>query len=204
MQNNLKGLYVLSDDSLTPPQTILAQMKEVLEFGVSIIQLRDKTRSDAELEPIAQDLQKLCKEYGATFIINDRINLAQKIGADGLHIGIDDGSLHEARRILPNAIIGVSCYGDIERAKEAAEGGADYVAFGSFFPSPTKPHSKTVLLEIIQKAKAELSVPICVIGGINSENIHLVKDADMISIVSAAYTPNSISQNLASLQKAIS
>lgn len=204
MQNNLKGLYVLSDDSLTPPQTILAQMKEVLEFGISIIQLRDKTRSDAELEPIARDLQKLCKEHGATFIINDRINLAQKIGADGVHIGIEDGSLHEARLLLPHAIIGVSCYGDLERAKEAVEGGADYVAFGSFFPSPTKPHSKTVPLEIIQKAKAELSVPICVIGGINSENIHLVKDADMISVVSAAYTPNFISQNLASLQKAIS
>ena len=204
MQNNLKGLYVLSDDFLTPPQTIHEQMKEALEFGVRIIQLRDKTRSDAELEPIARDLQKLCKEYNGTFIINDRIHLAQKIGADGLHIGIEDGSLHGARLLLPNAIIGVSCYGDIKRAKEAEEGGADYVAFGSFFPSPTKPQSKTVPLKIIQRAKAKISVPICVIGGIDSQNIHLVKDADMISIVSAAYKPNSISQNLASLQKAIS
>jgi thiamine-phosphate pyrophosphorylase len=204
MHDNLKGLYVLSDDSLTPPQTILEQMKEVLEFGVRIIQLRDKTRSDNELEPIARDLQSLCKDFGATLIINDRINLAQKIGADGVHIGIEDGSLHEARLLLPRAIIGVSCYGDLDRAKEAVEGGADYVAFGSFFPSPTKPHSKTVPLEVIRRAKEELSVPICVIGGINNQNIHLVKESDMISIVSAAYTPNSISQNLASLQKAIS
>lgn len=203
MHDNLKGIYVLSDDTLTPPQTILTQMKEVLEFGVRVIQLRDKTRSDEELEPIARDLQNLCKDFGSTFIINDRINLAQKIGADGVHIGIEDGSLHEARLLLPNAIIGVSCYEDLDRAKEAVEGGADYVAFGSFFPSPTKPHSKTVPLEIIRRAKEELSVPICVIGGINSQNIHLVKESDMISIVSAAYTPNSISQNLASLQKAI-
>ena len=204
MQNNLKGLYVLSDDFLTPPQTIHEQMKEALEFGVRVIQLRDKTRSDADLEPIARDLQKLCKEYNATFIINDRVHLAQKIGADGLHIGIDDGSLHEARLLLPNAIIGVSCYGDIKRAKEAEEGGADYVAFGSFFPSPTKPQSKTIPLKIIQRAKSEISLPICAIGGINSQNIHLVKDAHMIAIVSAAYKPNSISQNLASLQRAIS
>jgi len=196
-------LYVLTDDILTPRESIMAQTKEVLDAGVRTIQLRDKTHSDTDLLPLAKAMVALCDVYGAKLIINDRVNLALNANAHGVHIGLEDGSLEEARALLPEAIIGVSCYGDLERAKKAQEGGASYVAFGSFFPSPTKPHTKTVPLDIIGQAKATLSIPVCVIGGINASNIHLVKDADMISVVSAAYGPDSIAQNIQDLTKGL-
>lgn len=196
-------LYVLTDDILTPRESIMAQTKEVLDAGVRTLQLRDKTHSNADLLPLVKAMVALCNVYGAKLIINDRVNLALNANAHGVHIGLEDGSLEEARALLPDAIIGVSCYGDLERAKKAQEGGASYVAFGSFFPSPTKPHTKTVPLDIIAQAKATLSIPVCVIGGINASNIHLVKDADMISVVSAAYGPDSIAQNIQDLTKGL-
>ncbi|MBE0495728.1 MAG: thiamine phosphate synthase [Campylobacterales bacterium] len=196
-------LYVLTDDILTPRESIMAQTKEVLDAGVRTLQLRDKTHSDADLLPLVKAMVALCNVYGAKLIINDRVNLALNANAHGVHIGLEDGSLEEARSLLPEAIIGVSCYGDVERAKRAQEGGASYVAFGSFFPSPTKPHTKTVPLDIIAQAKATLSIPVCVIGGINASNIHLVKDADMISVVSAAYGPHGIAQNIQDLAKGL-
>jgi thiamine-phosphate pyrophosphorylase len=203
MQNKLKGLYVLTDDKLTPLSTITSQVKELLESQVKVIQFRDKIHSDSQIAPIAQELQNLCTEFEATFIINDRVDLAKKIGADGVHIGMDDTSLTKARKLLPNAIIGVSCYGDLNRAKEAQKLGASYVAFGACFSSSTKPQAKPISLEIIKKAKEEISIPICVIGGINKNNIHLVKDADLISVVSAAYKPDTIAKNISSLQRAL-
>jgi thiamine-phosphate pyrophosphorylase len=203
MQNKLKGLYVLTDDKLTPLSTITSQVKELLESQVKVIQFRDKIHSDSQIAPIAQELQNLCTEFEATFIINDRVDLAKKIGADGVHIGMDDTSLTKARKLLPNAIIGVSCYGDLNRAKEAQKLGASYVAFGACFSSSTKPQAKPISLEIIKKAKEEISIPICVIGGINKKNIHLVKDADLISVVSAAYKPDTIAKNISSLQRAL-
>jgi len=203
MQNKLKGLYVLTDDKLTPLSTITSQVKELLESQVKVIQFRDKIHSDSQIAPIAQELQNLCTEFKATFIINDRVDLAKKIGADGVHIGMDDTSLTKARKLLPNAIIGVSCYGDLNRAKEAQKLGASYVAFGACFSSSTKPQAKPISLEIIKKAKEEISIPICVIGGINKNNIHLVKDADLISVVSAAYKPDTIAKNISSLQRAL-
>ena len=198
-----KKLYVLTDDILTPQETLLDQTEELLKAGVQTLQLRDKSHSDAVLLPLAKAMVALCDAYGASLIINDRVGLAHEANAHGVHIGQEDGSLEEARALLPEALIGVSCYGDLERAKRAQEGGANYVAFGSFFPSPTKPHAKTVPLDIIARAKATLSIPVCVIGGINASNIHLVKDADMISVVSAAYKPHTITQNIQNLTQGL-
>ena len=161
-------LYILTDDILTPRESIMAQTKEVLDAGVRTLQLRDKTHSDADLLPLVKAMVALCNVYDARLIINDRVSLALNANAHGVHIGLEDGSLEEARALLPDALIGVSCYGDLERAKRAQEAGASYVAFGSFFSSPTKPHSKTVPLDIITQAKATLSIPVCVIGGINT------------------------------------
>jgi len=199
----LKGLYVLTDASLTPKQTILSQIERVLSSGVSVIQYRDKYASDEEAELTCKALQDLCTRYNALFIIDDRLALAKKIGADGLHVGEDDVSFEEARAVLgEEKIIGVSCYGDIQRAKKYEALGADYVAFGSFFPSPTKPHSKVVPLDVLEEAKKALHVPICAIGGINLSNIADIAHYEiaMVSLISAVYENDTIEANILQLK----
>ncbi len=195
-----KGLYVITDEKLTPDDTVVEQISTVLQAGVKIIQYRNKNNSDNEVEEICIQLQQLCTLHGATFIIDDRPHLAQKIQADGLHIGRNDISLQDARLIFSNGIIGVSCYGSIRKALEAQDQGAGYVAFGSFYHSPTKPHSGIVSMSVLQKAKEALSIPICAIGGINVTNIHEISahGPDMISVVSAVFEGD-IKYNIAKL-----
>ena len=199
----LKGIYVLTDAHLTPKDTILQQMERVLKSGVSVIQFRDKYASDDEAEFTCKALQALCNRYKALFIIDDRLALAKKIDADGLHVGEDDVSFEEARAVLgKDKIIGVSCYGDIQRAKHYEALGADYVAFGSFFASPTKPNSKMVPLDVLEEAKKVLQVPICAIGGINVQNISSIVayDIAMYSVISAVYEKDRIEENLQKLR----
>ena len=144
-------------------------------------------------------LQALCDIYEAIFIIDDRLEIAHRIDADGLHIGKDDVSYEEARALLgKEKIIGVSCYGDIKRALHYAALGADYVAFGAFFPSPTKPNSAVVSHTLLNDAKACLNVPICAIGGINEENIAQLSQYDiaMYSLISAVYKEDTIEENV--------
>lgn len=202
----LLGLYVLTDATLTPEETMLEQIERVLKSGVKVIQYRDKDATDEEAEKQCLRLQALCDYYEAVFIIDDRLELAHRINADGLHVGEDDVSYEEARALLgADKIIGVSCYGNIERAQKYATLGADYVAFGSFFPSPTKPHAKVVEPEVLKVAKEKLSVPICAIGGISEENIHLLSryDIAMYSLISAVYKDDTIEENLQKLQAKI-
>jgi len=198
----LSGLYVITDEYLTPDETVHQYIEEALKSGASVVQYRNKTKSDDEVEEICRELQRLCSSYHVPFIIDDRPHLAAKIGADGLHIGKNDMQIQEARKIFPTGIIGVSCYGSIKKAKEAEEEGADYVAFGSFFPSPTKPHSGVISMNVLHKAKEALEIPVCAIGGISQTNIQQVAAAgpDMISVVSAAFEGD-ISQNISNLIK---
>lgn len=200
MDKRLQGLYAITDEILTPDDTVLTQVREALEAGVKILQYRNKNARDSELKGICESLQALCKAYGALFIIDDRPHLAAVIGADGLHIGKDDMPLSEAREIFPLGIIGVSCYGSVKKALEAQEEGASYVAFGSFFSSPTKPHSGIVSKSVVTKAKESLEIPVCVIGGISTSNIHEMAalGPDMISVVSAVFDGN-ITHNVKNL-----
>jgi len=205
-KEDLKGLYVLTDATLTPDETMLEQIERVLKSGVRVIQYRNKYATAEEAEKQCIRLQALCDVYEAIFIIDDRLDIAYRINADGLHVGEDDVSYEEARALLgDDKIIGVSCYGDIERAKKYANLGADYVAFGSFFPSPTKPHAKVVSPEILQSAKEQLRVPICAIGGINENNIELLScyDIAMYSLISAVYKEDAIEENLEKLHAKI-
>lgn len=202
MLKNKISLYAITDDYLTPDETVLEQVKESLDAGIEILQYRNKIKSDTEVRDICIALQKMCKEYSVPFIIDDRPELAQEIGADGLHIGKDDTPIKEARAIFTDGIIGVSCYGSVRKALEAEAEGASYVAFGSFFPSPTKPHSGIVSRSVIQKAKDAVNIPICVIGGISHTNVHeIVKEKpDMISLVSSVYD-GCITSNVKNLLK---
>jgi len=198
----LKGLYVITDEYLTPDETVHAYIEEALKAGASIVQYRNKTKSDDEVEDVCRALQAMCSQNHVPFIIDDRPHLAAKIHADGIHIGKDDMPIEEARKIFPKGIIGVSCYGSIRKAKEAQEEGADYVAFGSFFASPTKPHSGIISMNVLHKAKAALELPVCAIGGINQTNIGEIAatQTDMISVVSAVFKGD-VQQNVSKLIK---
>jgi thiamine-phosphate pyrophosphorylase len=189
MSNLLRGLYAITDEHLTPDEVVVERAEEALKRGVSILQYRNKKDKDEDIEAITRELLALCRRYSVPFLIDDRPHLAHKIGADGIHIGKDDMSLKEARAIFPKGIIGVSCYGSVRKAKEAQEEGADYVAFGSFFPSPTKPHSGVISLDVLAKAKEALTIPICAIGGISTQNIATVakSQVEMIALVSAVF-----------------
>ncbi|CAA6813926.1 MAG: Thiamin-phosphate pyrophosphorylase (EC [uncultured Sulfurovum sp.] len=187
---------MISDDTLTPKSSILTQVQQALEGGAKIVQLRNKTDNDDEIRNLSQQLQVLCMTYDALFVLNDKIDIAIELGVDGLHIGKSDH--HRFKEIRENfkGVIGVSCYGDLSLAKEMQNMGADYVAFGSFYASPTKPNANIVPLAILSEAKAKLTIPVCAIGGISLENIHEVMEEqpDMVSLVSDIWNAREISE----------
>lgn len=201
----LFGLYVITDEKLTPYENnqILKKVEKTLKGGAKIVQLRDKTKTDEELIPYAIALKELSHKYGAIFIINDRVELALKVDADGVHLGKEDLSITSARKILKDKIIGVSCYGDLKRAKEMEALSANYVAFGSFFPSPTKPSAEIIDKRIILEAKKVLKIPVCAIGGITLERAKELIElgADMIAIVSDIWMAENIEERARGYKK---
>ena len=194
LKQKLKGLYVISDDTLTPDETLFSQIEQALLGGTSIVQLRDKKNSDDVLIEKIKKLQKLCKEHDAVFVLNDKIDLAIELECDGLHIGKSDHNRFDEIRENFKGVIGVSCYGDVAMAKDFQDRGADYVAFGSFFTSPTKPNSNIIALEVLKDAKMQLSIPVCAIGGINTKNVDDIVQfkPDMISVINDIWTASDI------------
>lgn len=194
MSIDLNGLYVISDDNLTPKETILFQIEKALIGGATIVQLRDKVSSDEEIEKLILDLQELCRKYNALFVLNDRVELAIKLKCDGLHVGRSDHHRVTQIREEYKGILGISCYGDLNLAKEMEEKSVDYVAFGSFFTSPTKPQAEVVHKEVIAKAKQSLNIPVCVIGGITSKNASelISKGTNMVAVISDIWKSNNI------------
>ena len=185
----VKGLYVISDDSMKDFEQIINKTIVYLQAGISVFQFRWKDKQDPARYKLAITLRALCSYFNTSFIVNDDLDLAQTINADGLHIGKNDVSLVEARETLPHAIIGVSCYDQLEQAIEAEQKGADYVAFGSFYPSRTKPEATAVPVDILARAREKLSIPIVAIGGITPENgVDLLKEgADLLAVISGLY-----------------
>ena len=158
--------------------------------GARIIQYRNKQSPLAVRRYESSLLAELCNKLNAILIINDDVDIAIEVDAHGVHLGQDDTSLLEAReRLGKNKIIGVTCHNDIELAKKAEHGGADYVAFGSFFPSFSKPSASLASIQVLQQAKQELSIPICAIGGITVENApELIENgADMLAVSNAVF-----------------
>ena len=194
-------IYAITDDVLTPENSILEQTRELLECGVKLLQYR--TKLEPKNERVAVALKELCERYGARFIVNDDVNFAAKIGANAVHIGKDDGGVKAARKILgEDAFIGVSCYDDLNLALRAQDEGASYAAFGAVFASPTKPNAPLCKFETIVRAMEILRISVCVIGGINTANIAQIAalNPDYIAVISALYRPASIKENLRNLQ----
>lgn len=180
----MKGLYVITDGSTG--NALFHKTEQALRGGANIIQYRDKTADTPRREQEANALRTLCREHNALFIINDDVELAKTVQADGVHIGKDDAALTITREYLgKSAIIGVSCYNRLELALQATQQGADYIAFGSFFPSPTKPHAPRATLELLREARQQLTTPICAIGGITQTNAPdlLAGGADMLAVI---------------------
>ncbi|RXJ75967.1 thiamine phosphate synthase [Arcobacter sp. F155] len=203
MSVNLNGLYVISDDKLTPKETILFQIEKALIGGATIVQLRDKISSDEEIENLTLKLQELCRKYNALFVLNDRVELAIKLQCDGLHIGRSDHHRVEEIRKEYKGVLGISCYGELNLAKSMEEKNVDYVAFGAFFASSTKPNAAVVDKEVIAKAKEELSIPVCVIGGITSDNVKelIEKGTDMVAVISDIWQSKNIEEKCKSFKK---
>lgn len=183
------GLYALTDPGLQQPQDLLERVEAVLSSGTRLLQYRDKSGSPRRGQE-AQRLAALCRAYGAVFIVNDDVELAAAVAADGVHLGRGDLSLNVARaRLGPNAIIGISCYNELARAQAAAAGGADYVAFGSLFPSLTKPDAVHAPLELLRAAREVLDLPIVAIGGITAENARpvIAMGVDAVAVASGIF-----------------
>ncbi|MFO7593133.1 MAG: thiamine phosphate synthase [Pseudomonadota bacterium] len=155
-----RGLYAITDSKLLSPERMVEAVALAIQGGAVMIQYRDKGDDTMRRQWEAADLSNLCRPLGIPLIINDDVDLAADIMAKGVHLGRDDADIAAARKKLPpNAIIGVSCYNDLDRAIEAEKAGADYVAFGSFYPSPTKPDALKADAELIRQAKQKLSIP---------------------------------------------
>jgi thiamine-phosphate pyrophosphorylase len=169
---------------------VMLRTAAILQAGVSALQYRDKSGDLPAQRVRAEALRDLCRASGTPFLVNDDPALAAAVEADGVHLGMEDPSLEAARQLLqPGAIIGVSCYDDVERARKLARSGADYVAFGAFFPTETKTSRATASLETIHRSRPHLHQPIVAIGGITPENSEpLVKaGVDMLAVISSLY-----------------
>jgi thiamine-phosphate pyrophosphorylase len=185
----ISGLYALTP-GWTDSARLLAAVRGALAGGARVVQFRRKGIDKDAARRQASELLALCREFGASLIINDNVELARDIDADGVHIGIDDAPLAQARsRLGPDKIIGVSCYDSLPRALDAEAQGADYVAFGSFFPSATKPHAVVASLPLLTEAKRKLTVPVVAIGGITPGNAPRLIEAgaDAIAVITALF-----------------
>ncbi len=182
----LRGLYAITDPGLCPDEALAAQVSQALAGGCRVIQYRDKRPERALRVTLARQLLELCHAHGACLLINDDIALAREIGADGVHLGRDDADPSAARTLLgEQAIIGVSCYNRLELARDAAARGVDYIAFGRFFPSQTKPQAVQAKPELLRQARDAIDLPLVAIGGITPENgAPLIEaGADMLAVI---------------------
>jgi thiamine-phosphate pyrophosphorylase len=162
----MRGLYPITPDT-ADTDALLRKVEEALKAGVAMLQYRNKSISKDKRLLQAKALALLTRGYGVPLIVNDDVDIALAVAANGAHIGKDDGELGAARAQLGGKILGVSCYDSLESARAAVRAGADYVAFGSVFPSPTKPGAKRAPLSLFHH---DLGVPLCAIGGITLEN----------------------------------
>lgn len=187
--SRLEGLYAITPD-WNDSARLLRVTESILKGGCRLLQYRNKTGSPHLRAEQSVALRGLTRRHGARLIVNDDVDLALACEADGVHLGGDDGDLALARaRLGPDRLLGASCYQSLDLARAAARAGVDYIAFGSFFPSPTKPQAVRADPALIAMAKATLRLPVVAIGGIDLDNAgSLVRaGADMLAAISAVY-----------------
>lgn len=171
---SLRGLYAITPEGVDPAKVRLA-----LEGGVALLQYRNKARDGSH----AKAVMALARQFGVPVIVNDDVELALELDAQGAHLGRDDGDLRAARARLKGKLLGASCYSDARLARAAVQAGADYVAFGSVFASPTKPAAVRAPLSLFAMP---LGVPLCAIGGVTLQNAPplIAAGADLLAVIS--------------------
>lgn len=190
MNTRLHGLYVITDDRHDGIDALVDAVTAALRGGAGVVQYRDKSQDTSRRHAEATALRTVCRRFAVPFLVNDDIDLARAVQADGVHLGRDDTPVATARAALgPGQLIGCSCYNDLSLARAAADAGADYVAFGSFFASPTKPEAVTASPELLRRARHEIGLPTVAIGGITPENgaALVAAGANMLAVITAVF-----------------
>ena len=198
----MRGLYAITPVTLDSKQ-LIEQVSRAIAGGASVVQYRAKQLATDLAKTQAQALRAVTRATGTTFIINDDSELAIAVGADGVHLGRDDGGADAIPRIrkiyatrMPQRsfIIGLSCYNELSRAEAAVAAGADYVAFGSFFSSLTKPHALRADISLIHAAKTRFKIPVVAIGGITVENAPqlIAANVDAVAVISSLFEAEDI------------
>lgn len=190
----MKGLYLVTPD-WDDTDALIKATETALSVGVGLLQYRHKTANGELRLEQASALLKLCRQHNVPFIINDHIDLCIALDADGIHVGGIDASVAVVRTLIgKDKILGASCYGDFALAEQAQIAGASYVAFGGFYPSRVKKYEVSTPAAIVSKAKSQLTLPVCVIGGMTPDNAKpLVKEgADMVAAISSVYSADDI------------
>ena len=199
----IKGLYAITPDS-ADLNTLIQKTKSAIEGGAFMVQYRSKIQDrDVKMQQCAVIL-RLCREYEIPCIVNDDVDMCRVLEADGVHLGEKDDNIAEVRHILgEDAIIGSSCYDQLDRAKSAQKEGASYVAFGAMFPTSTKPNAPRATLALLKEAKREIQIPIVAIGGITVNNAHdVIKTGiDAIAVITSLYEAKSIKETAETFAK---
>ncbi|HEV3011424.1 MAG TPA: thiamine phosphate synthase [Burkholderiales bacterium] len=195
----MRGLYAITPDT-ADTDALLRKVEEALKAGVAMLQYRNKIISKDMRLLQAKELAPLARGYGVPLIVNDDVEVALVVGANGAHLGKEDGDLAAARAKLAGKILGASCYDDLEKARTAVRAGADYVAFGSVFPSPTKPDAARAPLSLFGN---DLGVPLCAIGGITLENAPalIAAGASLLAVISDLFDAPDIGARAAEYRK---
>jgi len=200
----LAGLYAVTPD-LADTADLVARVEAAITGGASAIQYRNKTADPALARAQAAALARVHAARGALYFVNDDPLLAAAVGADGVHVGEDDGAIAAARAIVgPDRLVGVSCYNEFERARAAVAAGADYVAFGSFFLSSVKPEALRAELSLLRDASS-LGVPVVAIGGIDADNAGdlFAAGADAVAVISAVFAAGDVADATETLMKVV-
>jgi thiamine-phosphate pyrophosphorylase len=188
----MRGLYAITPDTRDSVR-LVALARSAVQGGASILQYRNKLAGAAQRREEARALGAICRAGHATFIVNDDVALALEVDADGVHLGRDDDDATAARARLGKKLIGISCYDSLALAEGAVLRGADYVAFGSVFPSATKPGAVRAPLELFRRARA-LGVPLVAIGGITLANAAqaIAAGADCVAVIADLFAAGDV------------
>lgn len=198
-------LYAVTDRSWTENQTLYEQLEDALIGGVTCVQLREKNLSEEDFIQEAVEIRELCRKYNVPLIINDNINVAIKSNADGIHVGQEDVSAAEIRKLVgDNFIIGVTAK-TVEQAKKAENDGADYIGVGAVFPSPTKTNAIRITNEQLNEICSSVSIPAVAIGGISLDNITELSGCKMsgVAVVSAIFAADDIKTTVQELKRTV-
>ena len=199
-------LYAITDRSwLKPGETLTEVVETLLKAGVTCVQLREKEAEDAFILQEAQELNALCRRYGVPFLVNDRPDLAQIVGADGVHVGREDTGLTEARKQLGvNAVLGGSAH-TVEEALLAEKQGADYLGVGAVFPTSSKSDVGEMSYETLKAICKAVSIPVVAIGGISGENVGKLAGSGIcgVAVISAIYAAKDVKAAAADLKSTV-